>query len=691
MDDDAPTATQLEPDNPFAMPSPLPFELPPFAAVRTEHYAPAFRAGMAEQLVEVAAVVADPAPPTLQNTLIPLERSGQLLNRVSAVFENLLSSIGGPALESIEREWTPAMTAHADAIRLDPGLFARISALHRAGPDGLDGQDWFLIQRYHTDFVLAGAQLDDSGRALLREFNQQISALSVTFGQNVQAATEAAALMIDTVAELDGLTHDQIEAAAAAAAERGQPGRFALPLVLPTQQPALEVLTDRRVRERLYRASVDRASSGEFDNGPVLIELARVRARRAALLGFPNHAAAQIADETAHTTTAIDDMLGRIVGPAAANLRREQEVLAAVARQDGIELAGWDWSYYSEKVRAGQYSVDTAKLRPYFELERVLADGVFWAAGELYGITFRRREDLIGYHPDVRVYEVVETSDGRSIGLFLGDFYARAGKRGGAWMSSFVDQSGLLDSWPVIANNVNASRPAEGDPSLLTFDEVVTLFHEFGHALHGLFSAVRYPRFSGTNVPRDFVEFPSQVNEMWMLWPNVLGHYAFHFETGEPLPAETVAAIKAAELWGQGQATFEYLAATLLDQAWHRITPDQEISSAAEFEAQALTAAGLASELVPPRYRSNYFQHVFAGGYSAGYYAYIWSEVLDADTVQWFRENGGFSRRNGDVFRDRLLSVGGSRDPLEAFESVRGRPADMTPLLRRRGLDRTDA
>jgi peptidyl-dipeptidase Dcp len=541
-----------------------------------------------------------------------------------------------------------------------------------------------LVERYHLDFVLAGARLDDAGRTRLSELNQELSTLSTTFGQNLQLATEAAAVRVTDAAELDGLSSEELAAAAAAAADRGVEG-YLLTLVLPTGQPALAKLRNRELRQRLFEASVGRASAGEHDNGPVAVAIARLRAERARLLGFDTHADLVLADQTARTTEAVDAMLASMVPASVANAEAEAEALRKMAARDGVELAAWDWAFYSEQVRAERYAVDATALRPWFELDRVLVDGVFHAAELLYGFRFTPRPELAGYHPDVRVWEVSD-AEGSPVGLYLGDFFAREGKRGGAWMSSFVRQSRLLGTRPVVVNNLNVSRAPVGQPTLLTLDEVTTLFHEFGHALHGLSSAVTYPRFSGTAVPRDFVEFPSQVNEMWALWPQVLGNYARHVETGEPLPSAVVEAIDAARLWGEGFSTLEYLAATLLDQAWHRIAPETEIADPIAFERDALAAAGVASELVPPRYRTTYFQHVFAGGYAAGYYSYIWSEVLDADTVEWFKENGGLRRENGDVFRSRLLSVGGSVDPLDAFRAVRGRDADPAPLLKRRGL-----
>jgi peptidyl-dipeptidase Dcp len=640
---------------------------------------------MAEQRTQVAAVVADVEPATFENTVVALERSGRLLRRAEAVFYNLAASLSSDRLREIEREITPLAAAHTDAIRLDPALFARLDAVHAARTGaGLDDEAVRLVERYHLDFVLSGAALDEAGKTRLAELNQELSRLSTSFGQNLQLAMEAAAVHVADPAELDGLDDEERSAAAAAAAARGLDGAL-LPLLLPTGQPVLATLRDRDLRRRVFEASIDRASSGEHDNRPVAARIALLRAERARLLGFDSHADVVLADQTARTTEAVDAMLASMVAPAMANAKAEAEVLGEAAARDGVELAPWDWAFYSEQVRAERYAVDTAALRPWFELDRVLVDGVFHAAELLYGYRFTPRPDLAGYHPDVRVWEVA-AADGAAVGLFLGDFYAREGKRGGAWMNSFVSQSRLLGTRPIVVNNLNVAKPADGQPTLLSLDEVNTLFHEFGHALHGLSSAVTYPRFAGTSVPRDFVEFPSQVNEMWALWPQVLAHYARHVETGEPLPAGVAEAIDAAKLWGEGFATLEYLAATLLDQAWHRITPETEIGDPVEFERRALAEAGVAFELVPPRYRTTYFQHVFAGGYAAGYYSYIWSEVLDADTVEWFKENGGLRRENGDAFRERLLSRGGSVDPLAAFRAVRGRDADPTPLLKRRGL-----
>jgi len=681
------TSSETLTGHPLAEPSTLPFGLPPFADLRVEHLAPAFEAGMAEQLAEIDAITSDPEPPTFGNTLLALERSGQLLSRASHLFFNLLSSVSSPQIRAVETQYAPRLAGHNDTIRLNGDLFARIDSVHEARDElDLPEQDRALVERYHLDFVLAGARLDAAGQERLRGLNQQLSRLSTTFAQNLHSATEAAAVVLTDRADLDGLSESEIDAAAAEATARGSDGSYLIALILPSGQPAMSRLRSRRTRRRLHEASVTRASTGEFDNGPVAIEMAGLRAARAELLGFATHADAEVVDQTAHTSAAVDELLTQLVGPAVEGAEAEAKILTELAAADGIELAAWDWAYYSEQVRAQRYSLDVASLRPYFALERVLHDGVFFAATQVYGITFELRTDLVGYHPDVRIWEVRD-ADSTAIGLYLGDYFAREGKRGGAWMNSFVEQSQLLNQFPVVVNNLNVTRPVSGSPALLTLDEVDTLFHEFGHALHGLFSQVRYPRLSGTSVPRDFVEFPSQVNEMWALWPEVFANYAVHVETGEQLPSESVQAIKAAELWGQGFGNYEYLAATLLDQAWHRIPDGTTIADAATFEAGALRAAGMGMDLIPPRYRTTYFQHIFVNDYAAGYYSYIWSQVLDADTVEWFRENGGMSRSAGDIFRKRLLSVGGSVESLAAFRAVRGRDAELAPLLRRRGLD----
>ena len=676
--------TETTGENPFLRPSDLPYQLPPFADIREEHYLPAFTLGMREQLDEVAAITGDPEPATFANTVEALERSGGLLRRVSLVFFNQSASDTTEGVQRIEAEVSPQLAAHTDAIHLDPALFARLDALHaRRAELGLDPEALRVLERYHDDFVRAGARLTPAEQARLRELNAELAALGTAFEQNVFAATAAAALVLDSAEELAGLSADAVAAAAENGRARGHDGKYVISLKNFSNQTELADLDDPKVRRRLLDASLAR---GIDVNGPLAVRMAVLRAERAALLGFPSHAAYVVADQTAGTTEAVESMLGGLIAPAVANAEREARALAAEAGVDRIEAA--DWQYYSEKVRKARFDIDASVMRPYLELESVLRDGVFHAAGLVYGLTFTERPDLVGYHPDARVFEVAD-ADGSPVGLYLGDYYARSSKRGGAWMNELVGQSHLLEQLPVVVNNLNVAKPPTGEPTLLTWTEVNTLFHEFGHALHGLLSDVRYPLVAGTEVPRDFVEYPSQVNEMWAEWPEVLDHYARHHLTGEPMPAELVARMKEAEAFGEGFRTVEYLGATLLDWSWHTLPAGAEPGDAPAFEAAALHRYGLDLDAVPPRYRTGYFGHVFSGGsggYSAGYYGYIWSEVLDADTVEWFKESGRTIRESGEIFRRRLLAKGGSVDSMGAFADFRGRAPQIEPLLARRGL-----
>lgn len=672
---------------PFDGPSTLPYSLPPFREVRLEHHRPAFDAGMAEQRTEVEAIASSPDEPTFENTLVALERTGQLLARVSHVFFTLSSADSTPELHDLEAEVSPLLAAHRDAITLDSRLYARVAAVRATLADRTDltDEDRRLVERTYTEMTLAGAGLDDAGKERLTAINQELSTLTTTFERNLLEDTNDLAVHVSDEAELSGLDDGAKSAAAAAAADRGLDG-WLITLPLYTGHPWLASLTDRGLRARIMEASLVRGRRGnEHDNRDVLLRIVRLRAERAELLGFPNHAAVVTADETAGTPEAVDGLLSSLVGAAARNADDERAVRARVL---GHEVESWDWAYATELLRGEQFAADSSALRPYFEADRVLHDGVFHAAGELYGLTFTERPDLHGYNDEVRVFEV-RGSDGEEVGLYLLDLYTRDGKRGGAWMNPVVEQSALLGTLPVVVNNLNVAKPAAGSPTLLIQDEVETLFHEFGHALHGLIARTTYPRFSGTNVERDFVEFPSQVNEMWMSWPSVLANYAKHHETGAPLPPELVLGLSDSAGFNEGFTTTEYLAAALLDQAWHRLSAASAaaVTSVEEFERQALTDAGIAVKAVPPRYSSTYFAHTFAGGYDAGYYGYIWSEVLDADTVEWFRENGGLDRAAGRRFAERLLGVGGAKDPLEAYRDFRGRDAEVGPLLRRRGLE----
>ena len=680
----------LDPSNPYASASELPFALPPFDRIRLEHHRPALEAGMAAQRAEVEAIATDPAEPTFENTVEALERSGQLLTRVANVLFNLTSSVSSPQLRALEGEVAPLLSAHADAVALDGRLFARLDALHARRADlGLDAEQLRVLERHHTDRVRAGAALGEAEQVRLRALNEELSRLTTAFGTHLLEETNDLAVHVLDPAELAGLPAGALASAAAAARARGLEGHL-LPLALPTDQPVLASLRHRGLRERVFTASTTRgARGGEHDTRALVVAIAALRAERAALLGAASHAEHVIADSTAGSVGTVMQLLTALVPSAVSNARGEQVALQEALAADGVDgpLQPWDWSYCSERVREQRFDLDADALRPYFALDAVLVDGIFWAAGQLYGLTFAERTDLPVHHPDVRVWEVAD-ADGRALGLFLGDLFARESKRGGAWMSNYVDQSRLLGTRPVVVNDLNIARPADGEPALLTPDEVDTAFHEFGHALHGLLSDVRYPRLSGTTVPRDFVEYPSQVNEVWAWDPAVLARYARHHATGEPLDPGVVERLRAARSWGQGFATTEILAAMLLDQAWHSLPAGRQVAAedVQAFEAEALEGFGIALELVPPRYRSTYFNHVFGGGYSAGYYSYLWSEVLDADTVEWFAEHGGLQRSSGEVFRRELLSRGGTVDPMTAYRAFRGAGPRIEPLLERRGL-----
>jgi peptidyl-dipeptidase Dcp len=678
-------------ENPLLADSPLQFGYPQFDLIRAEHFLPAYEQAMAEQLREIEAIAADPAAPTFENTVVALERSGQRLGSVDRIFEGLNGTITTPELQAVETAMAPKLAAHADAILLEPRLFARIEAVHaRRAELGFDPESLQLIERYYKDFVRAGAKLAPADQPKLRALNAELATLQTAFAQNVLKEVNASALFVAERAELAGWPEDAINAAAAAACADGQAGKFKLSLVNTSGQPPLAQLTNRALRERVQRASLARGiRGGEFDNRENVSRLARLRAERAQLLGFDSHAAYTLADQTAGTVEAAEGLLEKLAPAAMANARREAADLQAMLAADvsGATLEPWDWSFYTEKVRAARYAFDEEQLRPYFEADRVLRDGVFYAATRLYGVTFKERADLPRYHPDVRTFEVCD-ADGTPLALLIVDWYARPSKRGGAWAGAYVGQSGLLGTRPVVGNHLNIPKPSAGEPTLMTYDEVNTAFHEFGHNLHQIFSAVKYPRFSGTSVPRDFVEFPSQVNEMWMTWPEVLANFAKHHRTGAPIPAELVDKVKAAAKFNQGFETTEYLAAALLDLAWHRLAPGEvpAADGVESFEAAALARAGVAFAPVPPRYRTTYFSHVFSGGYAAGYYSYIWAEVLDADAGEWFKRNGGLTRANGDRFRAMILSRGGSAEAMDLYRAFRGGDPELRPLLERRGL-----
>jgi peptidyl-dipeptidase Dcp len=689
------TARNPMADNPFAQPSTLPFELPPFDRIHNEDFLPAYEAGMAEHLREVAAIAHNRQPPTFDNTIVALERSGQLLQRVDGAFGRLNACNTNPQMQQIDTQMAPKLAAHADAVQLDPALWARVDALYeqRAGLH-LEAEQLQLLSRYHTEMVRNGARLTATQKARLRELNEQISTLRTRFKQNVLKATADSAVVVEDVADLKGLSAGQVGAARQAAAARGLEGKWLITLQNTTNQPLLAQLSNRTLRERIYQASVARGMGGATDNRDIIVQLARLRAERAVLLGYPNHAAYQLEDESAGTAQAVQAMISQVAPAALARAREEaaaiQALINAQAAGGGASafaLQPWDWSYYAEQVRRQRYDFDHSAVAPYFELDRVLVDGVFYAANQLYGLTFKERHDLPVYHPDVRVFEVFD-ANGAPLALFLADYFARDNKQGGAWMASYVLQSRLLAQKPVVANHLNISKPPPGEPALLTFEEVTAMFHEFGHALHGMLSNVDYPQLSGTQVPRDFVEYPSQYNEMWAREPSVVAHYAHHYQSGAAMPAELLAKVLQAQHFNQGYATTEYLAAAQVDQSWHLITADAAPTAqgVAGFEQAALERSGLDYPPVPPRYHSGYFSHIFESGYSAGYYAYLWSEVLARDTGEWFHSHGGLTRANGDLLRADVLSRGRSQEPQVLFRNFYGSEPKIGPLLEYRGL-----
>ena len=679
----------LDSSNPFAAVSTLEYELPPFALIGDQHYLPAFYGGMEEQLAEVAAIIAQ-SEITFENTVVALEKSGRTLTRVSLVFFNKSSSDTSEAMDAMEAEIAPKLAAHSDAIKLNPELWSRIGRLYFERESlKLADEDLRLLELYYKDFHFAGAHLGTEDREELKALNEELSKLEAEFSRKVLADTNDSAIVVDVLEDLAGMSENEISAAKLAAQARGLEDKWLINAVNFSGNPLLATLTHRPLRERIMKASLARANrENENDTKSVLVKMTKLRARRANLFGVLNHAQYITSENTAKSPENIHAMLRKIAISAVANARSEGEVLqgAINAAGNSFTLESWDWDLYTEKVRAERYNVDTAALKPYFELEKALWDGVFFAATKLFGITFKERPDIITYHPEARAFEV-NNEDGSKLGLFIGDFYTRDSKRGGAWMNNLVDQNFLFGQLPVVVNNLNIVKPPSGEPTLLSFDFLTTLFHEFGHALHGLFSQVKYPRVTGTSVERDFVEFPSQVNEMWIFWPEVVDNFAVHYQTGERLPQSIIDAIDNSSTFNQGHDTSAYLQAAILDLALHEIHDGYEIEDLIAFEEQAIIDFGLKYSPVPTRYRSTYFSHIFAGGYSAGYYGYIWSEILDADTVDWFKENGGLTRANGDHFRDTLLSRGGSIDSMQMYRNFRGREATIEPLLKRRGLN----
>ncbi|HEV8448713.1 MAG TPA: M3 family metallopeptidase [Gemmatimonadaceae bacterium] len=675
--------------NPFAAPSSLPFSAPPFDLIQDDDYAEAIEEGMRRHLREVAAIAGQTEAPSFDNTFAALERSGQLLTRVLRVFAAVTSANTNERLQAIQTDQAPKLAAHSDAIYLDDALFARVRDVYdRRDGLALNAEQRRLVERYHLDFVRSGARLSADDKARLRELNREEATLTTEFQNRLLEANKAASITVDDVAQLDGLSREDVASAAQLAAERGTPGSWAIAIQNTTQQPPLAFLHDRALRCRLFEASVHRSDrDGAVDTRSIVVRLAGLRAERAALLGYDNAAAYVLDDQMAKTPEAAIALLHQVGEPAAARARHDAARLQSMIDASGEQfvLAPWDWQLYAERLRKAEYELDESEIKPYFELDRVLRDGVFFAANRLYGIELVERHGIPVYHPEVRVFDVID-ADGTPIALFYGDFFKRDNKIGGAWMDMFADQSRLLDARPIVYNVTNFTKPAPGQPTLLSFDEVGTLFHEFGHALHGMLSDVEYPMLSGANVPRDFVEFPSQFNEHWALDETVFARYARHHETDEPMPPALVERIKRSRTFNQGFALTEYVSAALLDMEWHRRRPGETVGDIDAFERDVLRAHGIAVAEIPPRYHSTYFAHAWNGGYGAGYYAYLWAEVLDHDAYDWFKARGGLSREAGQRFREMVLSRGGTADPAELYRAFVGRDPVVEPLLAFRGF-----
>ncbi|MBO1271320.1 M3 family metallopeptidase [Shewanella sp. 4t3-1-2LB] len=684
----ATVAAEAVQQNPLFSASQLQYQAPDFSQIRTEHFQPALEAGILAHDKEVQAIAMQSAPPTFENTIVALEKSGALLDRASSVFYNLSSSNSNPEIRRIQSEMAPKMAAHTDNINLNPQLFARINTLYQQRHQlTLTPEQVRLIEVYHQRFVLAGAQLNETQKAQIRALNEEQSKLTNEFQQRLLKLTKASAVIVDDVAQLDGLSDSAIRHAAKAAKDAGHDGQYLLNITNTTRQPVLAQLHNRELRQKIWQASANRGLSGEDETVSLVARLAQLRAEKAKLLGFDNWASYRLAPQMAKTPQAVFDMFGSMVPAVVANTQKEADAIQAMITKSGgdFTLQPWDWAYYAEKVRQQQYDLDENSLKPYFEFNRVLQDGVFYTLNQLYGVTFKPRPDLPVYHPDVKAWEVFD-ADGSSLAIFYGDYFAREGKRGGAWMSSFVRQSGLLGQKPVVVNVMNIQKAPDGEPTFVSYDQVTTMFHELGHGTHGMFSKVNYPSLSGTAVSRDFVEFPSTFEEDWAGHPKVLANYAKHYQTGEPLPADMLDKLLRSRSFNMGFDTLEYMSAALLDLEWHSLSADAPLQNVAQFEAQALAKHGVDLAAVPPRYRSSYFAHAFPGGYSASYYAYMWSEILAADAFAYVQTQGGLNRDIGMKFRKAIREVGNSVAPMEAYENFRGQQPTTEGLLKRRGL-----
>jgi peptidyl-dipeptidase Dcp len=676
------------PSNPFYAPSTLPFSAPPFDKIKDEDYQPAIEAGMAEELSEIQAIADNPAAPTFDNTLVAMEKAGQLLRRALAAFRGVVGANTNPLLQKVRNEEAPKQAAHRDAIYLNAKLFGRVAAIYKQRESlKLDPESLRLLELTYDTFVRSGANLSEPDKTELKKLNEEISTRSTAFSTKLLAATKDGAYATTDKNSLAGLSDAQLTAATQAAQSRKQEG-YVLPLQNTTQQPDLTFLSVRATRQALFEKSWDRAERGDAnDTRDDIAHLAQLRARRAQLLGYPNHAAWKLGDQMAKTPEAALKFMDALVPGATAKAAGEAKDIQDLidAQKGGFTLQPWDWDFYADQVRKAKYNLNEAEVKPYFELSNVLENGVFYAANQLYGITFKERKDIPVYQSDVRVFEVSD-ADGKPLALFYCDYFKRDNKNGGAWMSTFVDQSKLLGALPVVYNVANLPKPSPGDPALINFDGVRTMFHEFGHALNGMFANTEYPSLSGAATARDFVEFPSQFNEHWALYPTVFAHYAKHYKTGAPMPADLVAKIKKAETFNQGYMLTELVAAAELDMQWHTLPASTPLQQPDAFEKQALEKTHLLLTAVPPRYRSSYFSHIWDSGYSAGYYAYLWSEMLDDDAYQWFEEHGGLTRANGDRFRQMVLSRGNTQDLAKMYADWRGKDPSVEPMMKYRGL-----
>lgn len=690
------TATaEAQASNPFFTASTLPYQAPPFDKIKDGDYQPAIEEGMKQQLAEVEKVANDPAPPTFENTFVALEKSGVLLNRVMAVFNAVTSANTDATLQKVQEEEAPKLAAHEDAIHLNSKLFQRIQTVYGQRDSlKLDPESRRLVEVVYRNFVMAGAKLSDADKAKLKEYNKEEAALEAQFNNKLLAATKDSALVVDDRSKLAGLSNEDIEAAAQAAKDRHLDGKWVLALQNTTQQPMLQDLTDRATRKALFEASWTRAEKGGADDTrDVIARIAQLRAQEAKLLGFPDYAAWTLQDQMAKNPETVLSFMGKLAPAAvarakieAADIQKQIDKDQAALKQPTFKLEPWDWEHYAEEVRKAKYDLDDAQIRPYFELNNVLENGVFYAANQLYGLTFKERKDIPVYNPDVRVFEVFD-KDGKSLALFYFDYFKRDNKNGGAWMDNFVQQSKLLGTKPVIYNVANFTKPAAGQPALLSMDDVITMFHEFGHGLHGLFADEEYPTLSGTQTARDFVEFPSQFNEHWATDPKVFAHYAKHYKTGAPMPQELVDKIRKARLFNKGYDMTELVAAAMLDMNWHTLGADAPKENVDAFEAASLKKDGVDLSYVPPRYRSSYFLHIWSNGYAAGYYAYLWTQMLADDAFEDFKQHGGLTRENGDRFRAMILSRGNTEELDKLYKDWRGKDPSIEPMLIDRGLE----